>query len=212
MTRILFLGGALALLASALAAQATGTAADPTQEQLQQAYELLRQQRPAEAIELLEPILANPGARSEALYLGGLAMLASGQTEEAMELFERSLATDPESPAARRLGTMRGAVGRYSECLRLLRGWFETHPEDVEAGAAAAYCALEMQRAEDAAGLIEKLPGDSPATRRRLGRRLSTPRGGSALPGRRRGNVDPRRNAPTLRGSPLGGRLRLLRA
>ena len=175
--RVLYLGGALALLAGSLAgslaAQTSATDSDTTRLQLQRAYDLLRQQRPEEALEILEPILASPQADSEALYLGGLAMLAGGRNGEAMDLFERSLAANPDSPAARRLGTLRGATGRYSECLRLLRDWFEAHPDDIEAGSAAAYCALELQRAEDAAQVIDKLPSDLPATRLLRGRLLT---------------------------------------
>jgi tetratricopeptide (TPR) repeat protein len=156
------------LPASAASSQPTGIS-DP---EVERAYALLRSGQIEAAQALLEAKLEAAPGHGEALYVAGLALLAQGRAAEAATRLERSLAADPGSPAARELGLIRGSQGRLRDCLLLLRGWFADHPLDVEAGAAAAFCALEAFRAEDARSLIDRLPADLPVARLLRGRLL----------------------------------------
>lgn len=159
----------VALLSTVAVRGQTQEFADP---EVARAYELLKTQQIEASLGLLRSKLQIEPDDAEALYVAGLATAAQGRAEEAAGLLERSVAASPDSRAARELGLLRGSQGRLRDCLRLLRGWFATHPGDLEAGTAAAFCALEAHRADDARALLAQLPGDLPAVRLLEGRLL----------------------------------------
>ena len=113
------------------------------------------------ALEVLGPLLDEP-ADPAALYNAGRAAFGLGMTEQAKEYLGRSVALSPLSPAARRLGLILGAEGNFTDAYVLLKPWAEQDPYDLEAGLAAAYCAVQLERTPEAEELLGALPQDHP--------------------------------------------------
>ena len=153
------------ILLTLSAAAATGQTPQFADPEVARAFELLRTERIEASFELLRGKLQAQPDHAEALYVLGLGLAAQGHVAEATTAFERSVAASPASPASRELGLSRGSQNRLRDCLRLLRGWFETHPDDLEAGIAAAYCAVGLYRVDDARALLADLPQDLVAVR-----------------------------------------------
>ena len=161
--------GALLTAAGICDAQAPSQPDDPD---LARAHDLVRRGEAEAALDLLERRLGEGSDDAGALYVAGLARASQGRYPEALALFERSLEADPGSRARRELGLLLGSAGRLRDCLALLGPWFDSHPEDVEAGFAAAFCALELQRADDTRRLLDRLPPEALPTRILSGRLL----------------------------------------
>ncbi len=164
-----------ALLATLLAAGGTSTAQTPPHAHdadLARAHDLVRRGEAEAALAILDSRLAEASTDAGALYVAGLARASQGRYPEALALFERSLAADPGSRARRELGLLLGSAGRLRDCLALLGPWFDSHPEDIEAGFAAAFCALELQRADDTRRLLARLPAEALPRRILSGRLL----------------------------------------
>lgn len=128
--------------------------------------------RPFDALDVLQPLADAEDADPAVLYNAGRAALATGNQERAARYFSRSVSLRPNTPAARELGLLYGAAGRYAEALTLLKPWAETDPEDREARMAAALCAIQLERAPDAEQLLSDLPQEEPRVRLLWGRLL----------------------------------------
>ncbi|HEX4495363.1 MAG TPA: tetratricopeptide repeat protein [Thermoanaerobaculia bacterium] len=130
--------------------------------------------RPKEALALLGP-LAETGTAGPLILSGaGRAAFALGQNATAEKYLRSAVAKEPDSLASRDLGLVLGSQGRLAESYVLLRPWTTAHPEDAEARLSAAYDALELDRAPEAAELLKGLPADNPRVRLLQGRFLLT--------------------------------------
>ncbi|MFL6234568.1 MAG: tetratricopeptide repeat protein [Thermoanaerobaculia bacterium] len=122
----------------------------------------LETERPKEALALLGPIAETDAAGPLILHNAARAALAQGQTERAERYLQRAVQKVPDSPAARDLGLLLGSDGRVAESYALLRPWAAAHPDDADAALAAAFGAVELGRAADAAEILKTLPQDNP--------------------------------------------------
>jgi len=122
----------------------------------------LESDRPADAIALLGPIADTDAAGPLILSNAAHAALALGQTERAVRYLQRAVKKVPDSPAARDLGLLLGSEGRIAEGYAVLRPWVAAHPDDGDARLAAAFGAVELERAADAEELLQGLPADNP--------------------------------------------------
>jgi predicted Zn-dependent protease len=118
--------------------------------------------RPKDALALLGPIAETDAVGPLILHNAARAALAQGQTERAERYLQRAVRKAPDSPAARDLGLLLGRDGRVAESYNLLRPWAAAHPDDGDAVLAAAFGAVELERATDAAEILKTLPQDNP--------------------------------------------------
>jgi predicted Zn-dependent protease len=118
--------------------------------------------RPKDALALLGPIAETDAAGPVILHNAAQAALAEGQTEKAETYLQRAARKAPGSPAARDLGLLLGRDGRVAESYELLRPWAAAHPDDADAALAAAFGAVELGRAADAAEILKTLPQSNP--------------------------------------------------
>jgi tetratricopeptide (TPR) repeat protein len=151
-----------------------GTALPPTRTLLAAAY--LELDRAREAADVLRPIAETESAGAPLLFQASRAAAALGDQAKADAYLARAAVEDPRSVAARTLGMRYGAAGRIDEACRLLLPYVEAHPDDGEARLFAAYCALELGRAEVADGMLKDPPADQPRVRL-LRARLAAQRG-----------------------------------
>lgn len=121
--------------------------------------------RPGDALAILEPMAEAADANAAVLYNAGRAALVVGKVLKAESFFERSVALEPNTPAARELGLLRGQENRYRQALVLLLPWARSHPEDKEARLAAAFAAIRVNRPPDAEELLSDLPQTDPQVR-----------------------------------------------
>lgn len=121
--------------------------------------------RPAEAIEVLDPLTRGPDADAAVLFNAGVAAVRTGQVQRAEALLNRSIQAFPGSPAARLLGLLHQAQGRPEAAYLLLKPWALEHPEDVQARVAAAMSAVYLHRAGEAEELLGDLPTEEPEIR-----------------------------------------------
>ncbi|HEX9943739.1 MAG TPA: tetratricopeptide repeat protein [Thermoanaerobaculia bacterium] len=126
--------------------------------------------RPKESLALLGPLADDDAAGPVILHNAARAALVLGQTAKAEAYLERAMAKAPVSPASRDLGILRGSQGRIVDGYRLLRPWALAHLEDQEARLAAAYGAIELDRAPEAEELLKDLPADNARARLLRGR------------------------------------------
>ncbi len=118
--------------------------------------------RPQQAYETLRPMAAAENAGAAVLYNAGRAAAALGETIEAEAWLTRSLAIEAGTPAQRELALLVAGAGRYGEAYPLLKPWVASRPEDEEARLIAALCAVQLQRPNEAEGLLADLPQDRP--------------------------------------------------
>ena len=118
--------------------------------------------RSSDALALLGPIAETDAAGPLILHNAAQAALAEGQTERAEKYLQRAVRMAPGSPASRDLGLLLGQDGRLAESYGLLRPWALAHPDDSDARLAAAFTAVELQRAAEGEELLKGLPADSP--------------------------------------------------
>jgi Flp pilus assembly protein TadD len=121
--------------------------------------------RADDALALLAPLAEGEGTDPAVLYNAGRAALAAGDLERGESFLERSLALQPNTPAARELGLLRGTQGRMRESYRLLRPWALANPDDREARLAAALAAIRLERLPEAEQLLEGLPTEDDRVR-----------------------------------------------
>lgn len=118
-----------------------------------------------EAQAMLDPIAGSDTAGPALLFNAARAAFALKQEEKGEAYLKRAVARGPKTLAARALGLRYGRQGRVQEALELLRPWIEAHPDDQEARLGAAFCAVELNRAEEAGALLAPLPEDLPQAR-----------------------------------------------
>lgn len=151
-----------------------GDAAQPILSLLAGLY--LEENRALEAWQVVAARSRDEDADPALLFYAGRASLALGDTERGRALLERAVALAPVSPAARELGLMLARENRCPRALETLRGWAAPRPDDLEARRAAAFCALELQRPDEAERFLAELPADDPGVRL-LTARLAVVRG-----------------------------------
>jgi Flp pilus assembly protein TadD len=118
--------------------------------------------RSSDALALLGPIAETDAAGPLILHNAAQAALAEGQTERAEKYLQRAVRMAPGSPASRDLGLLLGQDGRLAESYGLLRPWALAHPDDPDARLAAAFTAVELQRAAEGEELLKGLPAENP--------------------------------------------------
>ncbi|HET9211877.1 MAG TPA: tetratricopeptide repeat protein [Thermoanaerobaculia bacterium] len=118
--------------------------------------------RSREALALLQPIAETAAAGPLILHNAARAALAEGQTDLAKKYLRHAVRMAPGSPAARDLGLLLGSDGQIAESYSLLRPWALAHPDDPDTRLAAAFAAVELQRAAEGEELLKGLPQDSP--------------------------------------------------
>jgi Flp pilus assembly protein TadD len=118
--------------------------------------------RSSDALALLGPIAETDAAGPLILHNAAQAALAEGQAERAERYLQRAVKLAPGSPASRDLGLLLGQDGRLAESYGLLRPWALAHPDDSDARLAAAFTAVELQRAAEGEELLKGLPAENP--------------------------------------------------
>ena len=121
--------------------------------------------RVEEAQAMLDQLAQSDGAGPAVLFNAARAAFALKQEEKGEAYLKRAATKGPKTLAARALGLRYGRQGRVQEALDLLRPWLEAHPDDQEARLGAAFCAVELNRADEAAALLAPLPEDQPQAR-----------------------------------------------
>lgn len=117
---------------------------------------------PGDALEVLRPLADGDDANPAVLYNAGRAALELGEEAAGEEYLERSVRIQPVSRAARMLGLRYGSRGQTAAALQLLGPWALANPDDEQARLAAAAAALKLERPDEAADLLEKLPDGNP--------------------------------------------------
>ena len=124
----------------------------------------LQAQRPKDAMVLLQPLADAPDAPPAVLYNAGRAALALHDTATGERYLRRSLASQPDSPAARELGLLVGRQGKAVEAYQLLRPWVLQNPLDREPAMTASLFAIRLERPAEALQMLQNL-ADDPAVR-----------------------------------------------
>jgi Flp pilus assembly protein TadD len=119
--------------------------------------------RPQEALALLQPLADAEDAEPAVLYNAGRAALLTGNVDAGKLYLTRSVVKQPASPAARDLGLLTAREGRVVEAYSMLRPWALRNPEDTDARLMAASLALQLERPDAAAELIQGMPENEPA-------------------------------------------------
>jgi Flp pilus assembly protein TadD len=119
--------------------------------------------RPEEAMAILHPLIDSSQAEPATLYNAGLAALMLKRTGVAQDYFQRSVALEAASPAARELGLMLAHQGRVVEAYALLRPWAIRNTDDGEALLTAASLAVDLERPQEAEQMLAGMPQNSPA-------------------------------------------------
>ena len=153
-------GEVAAARASLEALQQSGNADDSAVAVLGAIY--LETGEAAAAAATLKPIAERRSPDPAVLYNYGRAASVLGDFAVAERSLEESLRLAPGSPAARELGLLRIALGDYFAAYLQLRPWVLTHPEDAQARAAAAFCAVELERPGEASLLLSDLTQENP--------------------------------------------------
>lgn len=118
----------------------------------------LEASRPADALAVVGPLAEGEDAAAAVLYNAGRAAVAVGEVSRGQGYLERSVALEPETPAARELGLLYGLQGRMRGAYRLLVPWVAGNPEDTVARRAATLAALRLGRLPTAEELLAELP------------------------------------------------------
>jgi predicted Zn-dependent protease len=121
--------------------------------------------RPKEALAALQPLADSENAEPAVLYNAGRAAILSGNVDAGRLYLTRSVLKEPASPAARDLGFLTAREGRVVEAYSMLRPWALRNPKDTDARLMAASLALQLERPDAAAELIQGLPETEPALR-----------------------------------------------
>lgn len=119
--------------------------------------------KPVEAMGVLRPLAEKSDAGAATLYQAGRAALTLRELAVAQGYFQRSLALEPASPAAREMGLILAHQGKVVEGYALLRPWAVRNPADGEALLTAAALAVELERPQEAEQMIAGMPQNDPA-------------------------------------------------
>jgi tetratricopeptide (TPR) repeat protein len=130
---------------------------------LQQAAHLLQAGRPAEAGQILAPLLTRDPGHAGALYLMALVRLRQDQPEEAAALLTRSLAREPGQPQAHRiLAKILTAQERLEQAVEALRAAIALKPDMADAHFELGNRLHELQRLEEAETAYRQLLHHAP--------------------------------------------------
>lgn len=116
--------------------------------------------RPQQALAVLQPLADAQDAEPAVLYNAGRAALLTGNVDAGRAYLTRSVLLEPDSPAARDLGFLTAREGRVVEAYSMLRPWALQNPTDGDARLMAASLALQLERPDAAAELLQNLPDD----------------------------------------------------
>ncbi len=116
--------------------------------------------RPQQALAVLQPLADAEDAEPAVLYNAGRAALLTGNVDAGQAYLTRSVLLEPSSPAARDLGFLTAREGRVVEAYSMLRPWALQNPTDGDARLMAASLALQLERPDAAAELLQGLPDD----------------------------------------------------
>ncbi|GBD07588.1 Lipopolysaccharide assembly protein B [bacterium HR21] len=109
--------------------------------QLEQARQLLAAGKPEEALQLLQPLLAQ---RNEAaLLLAGDIWMELERPDSAVALYSRIPKATSKPEVVQRLGLALSASGKHQEAVTLLRKAAENHPRSVDIALALAQALLQ---------------------------------------------------------------------
>jgi predicted TPR repeat methyltransferase len=117
-----------------------------------------RLRRPAEALPLLQEVLAQEPANADAWGHHGTALAALGRLADAVASFEKALAIAPTQPAALFLcASQLNALGRHAEALTRLDALLALRPDDAEALFERGLSLQALARPVDALASYERL-------------------------------------------------------
>ena len=153
-------GDAASAVVALEAARETGGITDPEKALLGALY--VETGRPEEALQTLAPLADGENVDPVVLYNAGRAALEAGLEPQAEGYLERAIEGETATPAIRLLGLIRMAQGRIEEAFGLLVAWSSMDMSDIEARTAAAFCGMQLGYTEQAAALLDGLPGDDP--------------------------------------------------
>jgi cellulose synthase operon protein C len=113
----------------------------------------LRQNRPGKAIDMLQPLLQQPGPKdASVMMLAGEAYLANGDVQRAAQFFEASKSSGPtEAAARRRLGQIAASHGDFDRGATELQAASALASDSIEPD--LLLVALHLQRQEPAKAL-----------------------------------------------------------
>ncbi len=118
--------------------------------------------KPVEALAVLHPLADAADAEPATLYQAGRAALMLHEVPVAQGYFQRSLALEAASPAARELGLILAHQGKVVDAYALLRPWAVRNTTDGEALLTAAALAIELERPKEAEQMIAGMPQTDP--------------------------------------------------
>ena len=125
----------------------------------------LQKRRVADAYGVLSLLAQRDDAPAALLLDAGKMAAAVKRHDEAIALLVRAVAADPASEGRRLLGMLymgqRDRRNAYAE----LRHWSLSHPDDIEARLAAAFCAIQLLRVAEAEELLADIALGAPGVR-----------------------------------------------
>lgn len=155
----LFTGRPLPFVASGESAPAPAPEVSP----LQQARELLVSGQAAEAQLRYERILSEDPANPAALHGRGMAAMAAGDAQTAVESLEQACSSADARPAwTADLAQALNVAGRKDSALQRMGAYLADHPEDRDNQVARLDWLLESGRSAEAARLYTGLAKDNP--------------------------------------------------
>lgn len=128
-------------------------------------------QRPQQALAVLEPLIGS-GEDPAVLFNAGRAALLADRVQDGEAYLERAATLAPGSPAARFLGMLRGKQGRAVDAYRLLRPLALARPDDFDVRLAAATSGLQLRRLAETETLLTGMPKNDVRVRLLWGRLL----------------------------------------
>ncbi len=125
---------ALLAVATGCAGVPSDTARDTAEADFSQAVQALREQRPGDAVELLEPLAQRQPQRAGVWVNLALGYLALERHEQAHDALAAALAANPEhAEALNLLAIEQRRAGRFEQALASYRRLLELHPQHPNA-------------------------------------------------------------------------------
>ncbi len=109
-----------------------------------------------------EQMTEDEGTRALGLLLHGELAMAEGKPAEAVDYYERSLATKSTTGGILGLFDALSAAGKADEAIARLEHWVAAHPKDLEANRKLALWYVPNGRIKDAQAMLERLVVDDP--------------------------------------------------
>jgi len=112
------------------------------------AYQLIKLERYAEALEILKKVVARDATYDNAYYNMGVCFEALGQDQDALKAFEKEMSLDPnDEDVAYRMARLWIQAGEFRRALPLLNGYIET--QNLIRGKAFFYRAMIFHALDD---------------------------------------------------------------